>query len=115
MQYVKNNEGKIVEAKQKNVDTGMGVERTLAVINGLKDNYETTIFNPVIKKIEEISKKNYNDEKTKRSIRIIADHIRSATFILGDEKQIPPSNIDQGYVIRRLIRKAIRHGKLIGI
>src|SRR3989344_6093686 len=115
MQYNKTKEGKYKELKNKNVDTGMGVERTLAVINGLKDNYETTIFNPVIKKIEEISKKNYNDEKTKRSIRIIADHIRSATFILGDEKQIPPSNIDQGYVIRRLIRKAIRHGKLIGI
>ena len=116
MQYNKTNQGKYEELNNKNVDTGMGVERTLAVINGLSDNYQTTIFKPIIRKIESISGKKYEkNNDTARSMRIIADHIRAATFILGDEKHVPPSNIDQGYVIRRLIRKSIRHGKLLGI
>ena len=116
MQYNKSKSGIYEPLKNMNVDTGMGVERTLAVINGFSDNYQTTIFKPIIKKIEEISNKKYGESmETTRSIRIIADHIRAATFILGDEKHILPSNIDQGYVIRRLIRKSIRHGKLIGI
>ena len=116
MQYNKSKSGIYEPLKNMNVDTGMGVERTLAVINGFSDNYQTTIFKPIIKKIEEISNKKYGGSmETTRSIRIIADHIRAATFILGDEKHILPSNIDQGYVIRRLIRKSIRHGKLIGI
>ena len=116
MQYNKTGEGKFKELKQKNVDTGMGVERTLAVLNGHEDNYESAIFKPIIKEIEKISNKKYNSNiQTKKSMRIIADHIRAATFILGDEKSIKPSNVGQGYVLRRLIRRAIRHGKMIGI
>ena len=115
MQYVKDEKGDYNLAFQKNVDTGMGVERTLAVLNKLEDNYETTLFLPIIKEIEKISKKKYKDEKNKRAMRIIADHIKSSVFILGDEKAIKPSNLGQGYVLRRLIRRAIRYGKLLGI
>lgn len=116
MQYVKTKSGVYEKAKQQNVDTGMGVERTLAVLNSLEDNYQTSIFQPMIKEIEKISNKKYgkNKEDTK-AMRIIADHIRAATFILGDEKAIKPSNIGQGYVLRRLIRRAIRYGRLLGI
>ena len=115
MQYIKDENGKYKLAKQKNVDTGMGVERTLAVLNGLDDNYLTEMFLPIIKEIKKISKKAYKKEENKRAIRIVADHIRAALFILGDEKAIKPSNIGQGYVLRRLIRRAIRYGRLLGI
>jgi len=116
MQYNKTAEGKFIPLQQKNVDTGMGVERTLAVLNGLEDNYLSSILHPIIKTIEKISKKKYGKNKEyTRAMRIIADHIRAATFILGDEKAIKPSNIGQGYVLRRLIRRAIRYGKLLGI
>ena len=115
MQYNKTKQN-YKQLKQKNVDTGMGVERTLAVLNNLEDNYLSSIFQPIIKEIELISKKAYgkNKEDTK-AMRIIADHIKAATFILGDERAIKPSNIGQGYVLRRLIRRAIRYGKLLGI
>jgi len=112
MQYNKSKEG-FAKAPQQNVDTGMGVERTLAVLNGLEDNYQTSIFQPAIKEIEKISKKTY--KKNEKSMRIIADHLRAAVFILGDERSIKPSNLGQGYVLRRLIRRAIRYGKLLGI
>ncbi|MEK6893043.1 MAG: alanine--tRNA ligase [Nanoarchaeota archaeon] len=116
MQYNKTKSGSFEQLKQKNVDTGMGVERTLAVLNDFKSVYETSIFQPTIAEIEKISGKKYgkNKEDT-RAMRIIADHIRAAAFILGDEKGIKPSNIGQGYVLRRLIRRAIRYGKLLGI
>ncbi len=114
MQYNKTKEG-YVKAKQQNVDTGMGVERTIAVLNNFEDNYLSSIFQPIIKEIEKISKQSYKDEKNKKAMRIIADHIRAATFILGDERGIKPSNIGQGYVLRRLIRRAIRYAKLLGI
>ena len=116
MEYIKDESGNYNIAKQQNVDTGMGVERTLAVLNGLSDNYLTSIFAPIIKEIELISKKKYgkNKEDTK-AMRIIADHIRAATFILGDQHGISPSNVGKGYVLRRLIRRAIRYGKLLGI
>ena len=116
MQYEKNKAGQYVKAKQQNIDTGMGLERTLAVLNGLEDNYQTSIFQPIIKEIEKISGKSYgkNKEDT-RAMRIIADHVRAATFILGDEKGIKPSNLGQGYVLRRLIRRAIRYGRMLGI
>ncbi len=113
MQYVKTKEGNYEKAKQQNVDTGMGVERTLAVLNGLSDNYLTSTFKPIISEIEKISGKSYKEST--REMRIIADHIRAATFILGDERGIKPSNVGQGYVLRRLIRRAIRYGKMIGI
>jgi len=113
MQYVKDKEGKYNLAKQKNIDFGGGLERTLAVLNGFNDNYLTEIWQPIIKEIEQISKKKYKGNE--REMRIIADHLRAATFILGDPKQIKPSNTERGYVLRRLIRRAIRYASLLGI
>jgi len=115
MEYNKNEKGKFSPLKQKNVDFGGGVERTLSALNGLDDDYLSSLFLPVIKEIEKISGKKYNEEKNKKLMRIIADHIKAAVFILGDEKAINPSNLGQGYVLRRLIRRAIRFGKLLGI
>ena len=113
MQYNKNEKNQYYELKQKNVDTGMGVERTLAVLQGLDDNYLIDCFIPIIKKIEEISKKSYKEEKNKTAMRIIADHIKASVFIIADG--VIPSNIERGYVLRRLIRRAIRYGKQLGI
>jgi len=113
MQYDKSKEGNYTELDQKNIDTGMGLERTLAVVNGLDDNYKTELFWPIIKKIEEISGKQYDENK--KAMRIIADHIKASVFILGDEKGIAPSNSGQGYVLRRLIRRAVRYGKQLGM
>nr|AQS29779.1 hypothetical protein [uncultured bacterium] len=116
MEYEKTSESKYKPADQKNIDNGTGLERTLAVLNGTSDDYQTDLFLPIINKIEELSGKKYgDDEKINRSMRIIADHLRAATFIMGDEKGIQPSNLDQGYIIRRLIRRAIRYGKELGI
>lgn len=116
MEYTKTHDGTYAPLQQKNVDTGMGVERTLAVLNSFQDNYLSSLFSPIIKEIELLSKKTYgkNKEET-RSMRIIADHLRAATFILGDERAVKPSNIGQGYVLRRLLRRAIRYGKLLDI
>jgi len=111
MQYNKDDQGNFSEMSQKNVDTGMGVERTTAILSGFSDNYLSPIWQPIIKKIEEISGKKYS-ENTK-SIRIIADHIKAAVFIIADG--IEPSNKEAGYVLRRLIRRSIRQGKLLGI
>jgi len=113
MEYYKTAEGKYEKLQQQNVDTGMGLERTLAVLNGLADNYLTELFQPIIKKIEDLSGLKYEDDK--RSFRIIADHLRTAVFVLGDPKAVTPSNKDQGYVLRRIIRRAIRFGKKINI
>ena len=113
MQYIKDEKGNYNLAKQKDVDFGGGVERTIAVLNGLSDNYQTSIFLPIIKEIEKISGKKYKGDE--RNMRIVADHLRAAVFILGDERGIKPSNIGQGYVLRRLIRRAIRYGRLLGI
>jgi len=115
MQYVKNENGEYVEAKQKNIDTGMGLERTLAVLNGKENIYETDLFLPIIEKIEQISGKNYQTSNAgnRKAIRIITDHLRAATFILSEK--LEPSNLLAGYVLRRLIRRAIRYGKQIGI
>ena len=113
MEYNKTADGKFEKLSQKNIDTGMGLERTLAIINGLDDNYKTEIFEPIIKKIEELSSQKY--EENKRAFRIIADHLRTAVFLLGDPKAVTPSNKDQGYILRRLIRRAVRHGKNLNI
>lgn len=113
MTYNRDAGGKLETLKQKNVDTGMGFERTLAVLSGKKSAYETDLFLSLIKKIEELSKKKYDSGKT--NMRIIADHLRAATFLIGDSNGIVPSNVDQGYILRRLIRKAIWLGRLIGI
>jgi len=111
MQYNKTAEGKYEPLAQKNIDTGMGLERTIAVLNGDKSVYEIDIFEPLIKKIKELAGAG-PDEK---SVRIIVDHIRAATFILGDPVGVVPSNVGQGYILRRLIRRAIRHAKKIEV
>ncbi|MEK7658727.1 MAG: alanine--tRNA ligase [Patescibacteria group bacterium] len=111
MQYIKNENGNYIEAKQKNVDTGMGLERTLAVLNGKENVYETDLFLPIIKKIEELSEKKYEDNK--KAFRVIVDHIKASVFLLASE--IEPSNLGRGYILRRLIRRAIRYGKQLSI
>jgi alanyl-tRNA synthetase len=116
MQYNKQEDGTFIPLSQKNVDTGMGIERTVAMLSGKKSVYETDIFKPIINKIEQMSGKTYgSDEETSRAIRIISDHIRTATFIIGDERGISPSNVGAGYVLRRLIRRSVRFGKKLGI
>ena len=115
MQYNKRADGAFEPLKQKNVDTGMGVERTIAVVNR-QDLFLIDTMEPLIRKVEELSRKKYTDGgETKRAMRIIVDHLRAATFILGDERGIMPSNIGQGYVLRKLIRRVIGYEKLIGI
>ena len=113
MEFYKDNNGKITELPKKNVDTGMGYERVVAVLEGVTDNYLSSVWIDIVRKIEELS--NYSYEENPASIRIIADHIRTAIFILGDEAGIKPSNTDQGYILRRLIRRAIRHAKKLEI
>lgn len=116
MQYNKKADGTFEPLEQKNVDTGMGLERTICVFNGKKSVYETDLFADILKKISELSGKEYgSDEMTTRAFRIIADHMRTATFIMGDDRGVSPSNVDQGYVLRRLIRRAVRYGMGIGM
>ncbi|UTC67999.1 MULTISPECIES: alanine--tRNA ligase [unclassified Treponema] len=116
MQYHKNKDGSYSPLTRKCVDTGMGVERTVAMLQGKPSVYNTEAFTSIIKSIEDLSGVKYGDnEKTDASIRIIADHIRTACFILGDPKTTLPSNIGAGYVLRRIIRRAVRHGKKLGI
>ncbi|MFA5062075.1 MAG: alanine--tRNA ligase [Patescibacteria group bacterium] len=116
MQYNKTADGKYKSLKQKNVDTGMGLERTLVALNNYADVFQIDTFWPIIQKIEELSGMEYaNDRATTKSMRIIADHLRTATMIMGDDKKIAPSNVDQGYIVRRMIRRAVRHGRMIGI
>ena len=114
MQYNKDAEGKLTPLKQKNVDTGMGLERILRILNGKETVYDTPLFSGIIGKIEELSGKKYgeNDEDTK-AFRIVADHLRAATFILGDG--VVPAKIGQGYILRRLIRRASRYMSKLGI
>lgn len=107
-------EYEFVPLAQKNVDTGMGLERVLAVLNGLDDNYQTELFLPLIKEIEKLSGKRYEEsEEVRRAMRIIADHLKAAIFILAE--RLEPSNVERGYVLRRLIRRAIRYGRQLGI
>ena len=114
MEYNKDEDGNYNVAKQQNIDTGMGVERTVAILDGLEDNYEASMWKPIIQKIELISKHKYNEDETvTKAMRIVADHIKAAIFIINDG--ITPANSDQGYVLRRLIRRAIRHGRTLGI
>ena len=113
MEYYKSPDGKFTELDSKNVDTGMGFERVAAVLEGVDDNYLSTVWYDVIKSIEEICSLSYNDNP--KSMRIIADHLRTAVFILGDRSGIKPSNTDQGYILRRLIRRMIRHARKLNI
>ena len=113
MEYNKGADGKITLLPYKNVDTGMGVERTTAILEGVNDNYKSSIWSDVIDLIGNISNLPY--EGNEESMRIIADHIRTAVFISADPAGIKPSNTDQGYILRRLIRRAIRHAKKLNI
>ena len=115
MQYNHMPDGTFEQLKNKNVDTGMGVERVVAVLEGKTDNYTSSIWTNIISKIEEVSGKKYEDEKYTRSIRIIADHIRAVVILSGDDAGIKPSNTDQGYILRRLIRRLIRYAKKLDI
>ena len=129
IEYEKTKEGKFKPLKKKSIDFGGGVDRTLAVLNGLDDNYMTELFLPLIKKIEKVTKKKYGTKsdaecikegkecwvETRKSFRIIADHIKASVFILGDERAVVPSNVDQGYILRRFIRRAIRHLRTLGV
>lgn len=113
MAYNKSVDGVITDLPKKNVDTGMGVERVTAILEGVDDNYLSSIWRDVISLIENISGLSYNGNE--KSMRVIADHIRTAVFIAADPAGIKPSNTDQGYILRRLIRRAIRHAKKLNI
>lgn len=116
MQYNRVDEKTLKPLPKRNVDTGMGLERTNCILQGKTSVYLTEVFQPIIHSIEELAKYNYGDNEEKdKSVRIIADHARAAVFILGDQKGVTPSNIGAGYVLRRLIRRAVRHGRKLGI
>lgn len=116
MQYNKNAEGKYEPLVQRNVDTGMGLERTLCILNGKESVYETDIFEKAIEKIQELTGHKYGEsERITKAFRVVLDHVRTATFMLGDVKGIVPSNTDQGYILRRIIRRAVRFGRDIGL
>ena len=116
MGYRKEADGTYHEMERKCIDTGMGIERTIAILQGKKSVYDTEVFQPIIKAIEGLSGKKYGEsEEDDISIRIISDHVRTSVFILGDQRGMAPGNVGQGYILRRLIRRAVRHGKKIGI
>ena len=108
MQYNKTADGAYVPLTQPNVDTGMGLERTICVLTGKDNVYETDLFENILARIAELSGKTYQENK--KAFRIVADHMRTATFILGDDRGMAPSNTGQGYILRRLIRRAVRYG-----
>ncbi len=111
MQYNKTADGKYEPLSQRNVDTGMGLERTVAVLNGFANVYEVDTIKPIYQQVTELAQ----DKDNQKAIRVITDHLRAAVMIMGDDKGVSPSNLDQGYVVRRLIRTAIRRGREIGI
>lgn len=116
MQYEKHHDGSLTPLKQKNVDTGWGLERILAFLNGTRDVYQIDLFAPVIAYIEKVSGTKYEqDENLTRSMRILADHIRTSVMLIGDEAKLLPSNAGAGYVLRRLIRRAVRHGRVLNL
>ena len=113
MEFYKDEKGNYTKLKKQNVDTGMGYERTVAVLEGVNDNYKTSVWKNIIKKLEVLSNMPY--EGNEKSMRIIADHIRTSVFIAGDDSGIKPSNTDQGYILRRLIRRSINHARKLCI
>ena len=116
MRFNKQADGSFTELSQKNVDTGMGLERALCVLNGKSSVYETDLFANAIQEISALTGKEYGeDEETTRAFRVLLDHTRTATFMIGDEKGIVPSNTDQGYILRRIIRRAVRFGRKINL
>ena len=116
MQYEKHHDGHLTPLSQKNVDTGWGLERILAFLNGVDDVYKIDLHAPVIAYIEKESGIGYeSDEKTTRSMRILADHTRTSVMLIGDEAKLLPSNTGAGYILRRLIRRAVRHARTLGL
>ena len=116
MQYEKHKDGTLTPLKQKNVDTGWGLERILAFLNGSRDVYQIDLFAPVIAYIEKVSGQKYNaDEKMTRSMRILADHTRTSVMLIGDAAKLVPANAGAGYVLRRLIRRAVRHARTLNL
>jgi len=115
MQYDKTKDGKFIPLKQKNVDTGLGVERVAMALQGKTNIFDIEVFKPIMDKIDKITPEKRETSKHETSFRIIADHMKAAVFILGDERGVPPSNVDQGYILRRYIRRTIRHLKLLGV
>lgn len=121
MQYNKNADGSFTPLKQQNVDTGLGLERLVSILQGKESPFETELFAPAVERIKALMKEGgvdsgmFTPSLINSPIRVVADHLRAATFILGDPLGVSPSNIDQGYIVRRLIRRAIRHGKQLGI
>ncbi|MCR5101797.1 MAG: alanine--tRNA ligase [Butyrivibrio sp.] len=116
MQYEKHHDGSLTPLKQKNVDTGWGLERILAFLNGTKDVYQTDLFTSAIAYIEKVSGEKYGADDTKtKSMRILADHLRTSVMLIGDEAKLLPSNTGAGYILRRLIRRAVRHGRVLGL
>ena len=116
MQYEKHQDGHLTPLKQKNVDTGWGLERNLAFLNGTKDVYRTDLFSSVIAYIEKNAGTEYEkDEALTKSMRILADHMRTSVMLIGDSAKLLPSNVGAGYVLRRLIRRAVRHGRTLGL
>ena len=113
MEYYKDELGNLTKLNQQNVDTGMGLERTITVLNGFESVYDSMIFKNILKKLEELSNLKY--EENKKSFRIVMDHIRTSTFILADDHGITPSNLGAGYVLRRLIRRSILHLRKLNI
>ena len=113
MEFYKEEDGTLKKLENKNVDTGMGLERTITVLNGLESVYDSSIFASIKKRLEELSGLSYQDNK--KVFRIIMDHVRTSTFILGDDHGITPSNVGAGYVLRRLLRRTIRHLKKLNI
>lgn len=114
MQYNKDNKGHFSALSQKNVDTGMSLERILAVYNNVSSNYETDLFEPIVEKIEELTGVSCSEANIS-DFRIIVDHMRAATFVIGDPKRVAPSNTEQGYIVRRLIRRSIRYIRKMGV
>lgn len=114
LQYNKNQDGSYSPLQQKNVDTGMGLERILTILNGKDNVYETDLFIPVMEQLKCLSSVPYSDE-TRKIYRIICEHVRAMTFLLGDSKRITPSNTEQGYILRRLIRRSIRLIRKLGL
>jgi alanyl-tRNA synthetase len=113
MEYNKKPDGTFEKMKKQNVDTGMGLERTVVVMNGKDNIFDTEVFQPIIRKIEDLSGKDYSEDDNKRAMRIVADHLKAATFMIADG--VIPSNVERGYILRRLIRRAVRQGKILGI
>jgi alanyl-tRNA synthetase len=116
MEFNKTTDGKFEKMPRQNVDTGMGLERTLTVLTGKQNAFDTELFSPIFDKLKDLSGKTYGEsDEDNRALRIVADHLKAASLIIGDDRGITPSNTDQGYVVRRLIRRAVRFGKQLGI